>query len=263
MISQTTDLDDISAESVAALLNHELRTPLSTILGAAQLLERELEELAVPASTQELLQLLHQSVGRLERAVEVLTVFSRLANSPGNFCPMLVTPIQVNDLLQEIAVPFLPRARTKNVYLHLELDLLLPPVCSDAGKLGEIFRQLLSNALKFTAPGGRITVSTERASQSVQVSFQDTGSGISPVHQRLVFAPFFQAEHHMSRRHAGLGLGLTIAQRLLSGLGGRMQVRSSSGQGSCFTAVLPLVHMEEHHQQAFQKSECEHERAAT
>jgi two-component system, sensor histidine kinase and response regulator len=151
------------------------------------------------------------------------------------------------QLLGEVMAPFAPLARGKGIKLthHVAADL---PDCwlGDAVRLRQMLRHLVGNAIKFT-PHGEVIVSVTgetpvTASSVVHLHFsvRDTGIGIPPERQESIFAPFEQADASSTRRHGGVGLGLSIATRLVGLMGGQMRVDSTPGQGSTFHVRLAL-----------------------
>jgi signal transduction histidine kinase len=114
-------------------------------------------------------------------------------------------------------------------------------VRGDAQKLRVVISNLLSNAIKFTPAGGCITVAATRHANDVHVSVRDTGIGIPPAEWERIFQPFYQIEPVLTRNHAGMGLGLTIARGLVEQHGGRLWAESEPGHGSTFTFTLPLA----------------------
>jgi signal transduction histidine kinase len=116
----------------------------------------------------------------------------------------------------------------------------LPTVLGDEPKIAQILRNFISNALKFT-PAGEVRVAARLRPEDpalLELSVRDTGIGIAPEHLELIFEEFAQVEHHLQRH--GTGLGLPLCRRLAELLGGRLQVTSQPGVGSCFSVVLPL-----------------------
>jgi len=128
--------------------------------------------------------------------------------------------------------------------LSIELDLVdRPSVVTDRAKLNQVVLNLLSNAVKFTADGGSVTVRARNASggDAIEIAVEDTGIGIAPADLERVFDEFHQVDGSMSRDYGGVGLGLSLARRLLLELGGTISVTSELGRGSTFVVWLPLI----------------------
>ena len=112
-------------------------------------------------------------------------------------------------------------------------------VRADSEKLQQVVLNLLTNAIKFTPPGGGVAIDTEEGDDEVQVHVRDTGAGIPADRLRSVFEPFVQADRSLSHPNEGVGLGLAIARDLARGMGGSLRVESVVGEGSVFTLTLP------------------------
>jgi CheY-like chemotaxis protein len=117
----------------------------------------------------------------------------------------------------------------------------LPPIYSDEGKIAQILRNFVSNALKFTECG-EVRVAAVQTGHTVTFSVSDTGIGILPADQARIFEDFVQIESHLQKQLKGTGLGLPLSRKLAELLGGRIEVRSQLGQGSTFAAVIPIVY---------------------
>jgi two-component system sensor histidine kinase VicK len=115
----------------------------------------------------------------------------------------------------------------------------LPPVKGDAGRLLQVFDNLLGNAIKFSPHGGHITVTVEDIGEMEQASVSDEGVGIPKDQQERIFERFYQVDGSARRRFSGIGLGLTIAKRIVGAHGGEMWVRSEPGEGSTFYFTIP------------------------
>ena len=135
-----------------------------------------------------------------------------------------------------------PAAEAKEIRLHIILDPLARPVRGDPNRLQQIFWNLLTNAVKFTPKGGRVSVSLERMNSHLELNVTDNGEGIDTEFLPHVFDRFRQADSSMDRRHGGLGLGLSIVKQLVELHGGTITARSAGkGKGSTFTISLPLM----------------------
>src|SRR5262249_21931433 len=129
--------------------------------------------------------------------------------------------------------------------MRSQVDPALPPVRQDLTKVQQILQNLLSNAIKFTPEGGRVSLKAEADPQFVILTVQDTGVGIAPEEQDLVFEKFRRSGNPLTREHAGTGLGLSIVRELAKLLGGDVTLQSELGRGSTFMVRLPLHLSEE------------------
>jgi signal transduction histidine kinase len=146
-------------------------------------------------------------------------------------------PTLVRQVLTNTCQPYPP-----DVKLEMYAPLSLPAIRTDPQKLSAVLEELVSNAIKFTPVGGRVTVSVEdvRAANRMRFSVRDTGSGISPAHLKLIFEDFRQIDGTSTRAHGGVGLGLALVRRYLGLLEGEISVTSQPGQGAMFVFTLPL-----------------------
>ena len=135
-----------------------------------------------------------------------------------------------------------PAAEAKEIRIQAVIDPLGGPISGDPNRLQQVFWNLLTNAVKFTPKGGRVQVLLERVNSHVQVSIIDTGEGIAPEFLPHVFDRFRQADSSTTRRHGGLGLGLSIVKQLVEMHGGSVRVKSAGpGTGSTFAVTLPVL----------------------
>jgi signal transduction histidine kinase/ActR/RegA family two-component response regulator len=218
-----------------ATLSHELRTPLNAILGWAAVLAEG------PGTGQDLrrgLDTIERNSRLQARLIDDLLDMSRIVS--GN---IRLEPREADlcTMIEGGIAAITPTADAKGVTLERELD---PPSCrihGDPERLHQIFWNLLSNAVKFTPRGGRAWVTLRREGAIAVVSVSDTGVGIAGESLERIFEQFHQADATSTRRHGGLGLGLSIARRLAELHGGSIVAKSDGeGRGSTFTVRLPL-----------------------
>jgi len=152
-------------------------------------------------------------------------------------------------LIREVSGALRPQIEGKGQHLRLDLAAHLPVVSGDPERLTQILLNLLSNAHKYTPPGGCITVATRAEGVGVRIAVQDTGIGLSAEEQQQLFSKFFRAQHPLAREAGGTGLGLTITRALVALHGGTIAVVSTPGQGSTFSITLPAAQaVEGHHE---------------
>ncbi|MBJ7900826.1 MAG: hypothetical protein GC158_13135 [Cyanobacteria bacterium RI_101] len=216
-------------------LHHELRAPLSAIIGFARMLKDELYGPLNPKQ-QQYVQGIASSGDYLLSLVNDVLDWSKLsAQQEELFCEW----VAVEDLCLAVIFLFKEKAKSKG----LALDLSLAPeagLCwGDQKRLKQILINLLSNAVKFTETGA-VTLAVYVREQTLYFAVQDTGVGISPQDQNQLFQPFRQIPHSLNRREKGTGLGLALSRKLARLHGGDITCFSQPGQGSCFTLQIPL-----------------------
>jgi CheY-like chemotaxis protein len=237
MALKTDDLREIQGQFLASL-NHEIRTPLSGILGMTDLL------LETPLTED---QLEYVGAARLcaENLLEILNVTLDYSALSANQVLLEETEFSLRDTLQGVLGEFAAKAEAKGVRLIRSLDAGLPEmVVGDPLRLRQILGHLVANAVKFTREGQVEVVVRANPGLKQQVNLalevHDTGVGIAPHQLAEIFDSFRQLETGLSRNHAGLGLGLAVAQKLIALLGGTISVNSELGKGSVFKVTLPF-----------------------
>jgi two-component system, NarL family, sensor histidine kinase BarA len=157
--------------------------------------------------------------------------------------------VEMPAFCDQAAMLFRPQAENKEIELRVQVAQDWPTIRQDLGKLRQIVSNLLSNAVKFTPDGGRITLSASHAGDKLILAVSDTGVGIPPEEQEMIFQKFRQASNPLTREQGGSGLGLSIVRELAKLLGGNVVLHSEVGRGSTFTltvlARLPLEPMAE------------------
>ncbi|MRW88679.1 response regulator [Duganella sp. FT80W] len=220
-----------------ATLSHELRTPLTAILGWAQVLRRGSRN---QADLDRGLHTIERNARAQSQLIEDLLDMSAIASGKVKLDMQPLSPAA----LAAVAIESVrPAAEAKQI--RIEKDFARAPgmVAGDANRLQQILWNLLSNALKFTPPGGTVTVGVRREGEQVAISVRDSGIGIAPAFLHHVFERFRQADATTTRRHGGLGLGLSIVKHLVEQHGGTISVTSAGeNHGACFTLRLPRNH---------------------
>jgi signal transduction histidine kinase len=212
-----------------AAANHDLRQPMHALAMYVEVLKSgSLSEQTKATVTQ------------LERSVEVMcSMFDTLldiSRLDAGVVQATFEPFSLGPMFDKLRGEFEMLARDKG--LRLEMDPCSDTVCSDPLLLERILRNLLANAIRYTERGG-VTVTCRLVDEGARIEVCDTGIGISPEHLPHIFEEYYQVSNRQRDRSRGLGLGLAIVERLARLLGCRMQVRSTQGEGSCFSFVIP------------------------
>jgi signal transduction histidine kinase/ActR/RegA family two-component response regulator len=217
-----------------ATVSHELRTPLNAILGWAHMLRSgRLEgETAIRA-----IETIERNAKSQAQLVEDILDVSRMITGK---LKLQMESVDIASVIDEAVDSVQLAADSKQIQLEVTLDPTARNVLGDAGRLQQTVWNLVSNAIKFTPPGGRVTVKLERCDANIIICVSDTGQGISADFLPCVFDRFRQGDATSSRRHGGLGLGLAIVRHLVELHGGEVSVASEGeGRGATFKISLP------------------------
>jgi signal transduction histidine kinase len=237
---------EVLRRNLLSNVTHELRTPLSGILGYGEILEEELTGTLSPEQ-HELLQRLLADGYRLRELINTMLDLSQITAGKLN---LDLQPLDIGLILQPACEQQLDLAATKPLSISLVIDPDLPLVRGDPNHVYQIVANLLSNAVKFTPPGGRIAVRAclkceagwlkdpERP-EAIIVEISDTGIGLAPEKLAMLFTSFYQADPSATRQFGGMGLGLSLVKSLVELHGGRVWAESTLGAGSTFSFSLP------------------------
>ncbi len=232
-----TEAEDLnrSKDQFLATLSHELRTPLNAIYGWARMLEGGgLDPAAMRNATQAILRNSTIQVQLIEDLFDVSRVIT------GNM-RLDVRPMNVFAPLEAALDTVRPAAAAKGIRLDTALDPRATPIMGDPGRIQQVVWNLLVNAVKFTPKGGRVELRLRRVNSHIQIMVSDTGEGIAPDQVAHLFERFRQADTGPTRRHTGLGIGLSLVKHLVELHGGTVSGMSAGlGQGSTFTVQLPV-----------------------
>jgi len=229
--SELSELDRLKSGFIA-ITSHELRTPLGLILGHATFLRELLGE-----QYREQLDVIIKNASKLKEIIESL---SSVDNYETGMARVRQRAVSVARIIEEVVGSFADMASKRNITLKAELDRDELFVEADGSKISIALSNLVKNSIMFTDDGGHIFVSGQAVPGYVKVSVTDDGIGIPSKDLPRVFERFFQSELHLTRRHGGMGLGLSVAKVMIEMHGGRIWAESVEGKGSSFSFLLPI-----------------------
>jgi two-component system phosphate regulon sensor histidine kinase PhoR len=236
-----------------ANVSHELRTPLTSIQGYAETLLDSSPENTAP--TREFLEIIRKNSARMSRLTEDLLTLARVESGETRFESEPVPPA---ELLHDAEESFREIARTHGIELQIQdspahhlqsqnfpapnlLPENLPPVLADREAIHQVFSNLIDNALKYGASGGRVVLGARAVPHAVEFFVQDFGDGIASEHLPRLFERFYRVDKARSRESGGTGLGLAIAKHIMLAHGGSIRAESELAHGSTFMFTLPTA----------------------
>jgi signal transduction histidine kinase/ActR/RegA family two-component response regulator len=221
-------------DEFVATLSHELRTPLNAIVGWASILRADRRGETITQGVE----VIERNAKLQAQMIEELLDMSRIISGKLLF---ELEPIDVAKLVDAAVAAVRPTADARGVLLNTSVSRCRK-VNADSARLQQVTWNLLTNALKFTPRGGRVTIALREIEEQVEMTVSDTGQGIKPEFLPFVFDRFRQADASTTRRHGGLGLGLSIVKSLVELHGGSVEVDSpGEGRGATFTVRLPIL----------------------
>ena len=228
-LAQSRDL----RRQMTADIAHDLRTPLSLILGHAEALSD-----GVLPPTPETFDVIHDEARRLNRLVEDLRLLSLAEAGELPLAQRLVPP---QSLLERAVVAHAPAAQQKRIALGFDALSNLPDVLVDPDRMAQVLDNLVGNALRYTPENGRIQLKARLVGTAVQLQVEDSGPGMDAAELAHVFDRFYRGDKSRQRHEGGSGLGLAIARSIVGGHNGRIWAESAPGQGATFIIELPLA----------------------
>ena len=218
-------------------MSHELRTPLNAVIGFSEMLCKENALMIDAARRHEYAELINESGRHLLSVVNGILDMSKIET--GNFA-ITPEPFSPRQAIADCCGLLALKARESGIELTTVLAGELPDIVADKRALNQIMLNLVSNAIKFTDRGGRVTVSARHEGNTFAVTVADTGVGIDSEDMARIGDPFFQARSSYDRRHDGTGLGVSIVKGLVALHGGDMEIASRIGEGTSITIRLPV-----------------------
>lgn len=214
-------------------ISHEFRTPLAGIKAMVETLaDGAIDD---KEASRDFLTRIDSEVDRLTQLVAELTELSRIETGRAE---LKKEPMDLNELIDEVVAQLNPQAQRQRLSIAREFAADLPSVAADRDRVRQVITNLVHNAIKFTQPGGNITITTRTLEGSVIVDMTDTGIGIPREDLARIFERFYKGDK--ARAGEGTGMGLAIAKHIVEGHGGTIWVESEEGKGSTFGFSLPL-----------------------
>jgi signal transduction histidine kinase len=225
--------DRLKSEFIANV-SYELRTPLNAIIGFAEMLGNayfgKLNDKQAEYS-RGIIEASHRLLALINDILDIATI-------EAGYLPLDVRPVEVKSMLESVETLAAERARNRDLSLVTTCPGDIGTVLGDERRLKQAIYNLVSNSIKFTPPGGRVVIAAKRLAKEIEISVADTGVGIAPQDQAIVFEKFARVGGH--GRHGGAGLGLALVKKLIELHNGRVELRSTPGKGTLVTCHIPI-----------------------
>jgi PAS domain S-box-containing protein len=222
-------------------LNHEIRTPMNSIIGFAQIISEESTE-------EEIISMANKIVKSSQRLLNTLNSIIELSDLESQRIKVHQADINISHFVRYLDYTNREKARDKGLSISVEIEKEDYIINSDERLLEQVMRHILDNAIKYTENGGiKISVDEfidKEFNRYCKLSVQDSGIGIPDANRAVIFDAFRQLSEGVTRRYEGTGLGLTIAQKMILLLGGKLVIESKIGEGSTFSILLPMPAVE-------------------
>ncbi|MCL4263964.1 MAG: GAF domain-containing sensor histidine kinase [Anaerolineae bacterium] len=220
-----------------SLVAHELRVPMTSIKGYADLI---VSGVAGPLNDQQkqFLDVIRRNLQRMTTLISDLSDINRIESGKMTFN---YKAFDIRETVADVTGSLHERIDARQQILDIDIEDDVPDVCADPVRIAQVLTNLVSNANKYTPDGGQIFVRVVREPGFATVSVQDTGIGISEENQKKLFTQFFRAEDHAVREQPGWGLGLSIVRKMVEAQGGQIRFESELDKGSMFTFTVPLA----------------------
>jgi len=229
-------MDRMKSQFVSTV-SHEIQSPMNSVMMQLQVI---LDGLAgeLTEKQRDILTRASQKIANLSRMASELLDLARIESG---LIALEREPVDMAAVIRDQVAFHLPKAESEAIRLESDAPGALPPVLANRRNMEEILSNLITNAIKYSPGGGRVTVSASAGSDVISFRVQDTGIGISPEDLKLIFQQFYRVKDEKTRYINGTGLGLAIVKSILESHQGRIKVESRPGEGSAFTVFLPVL----------------------
>ena len=239
-VTMLKEFERLRTEFVANV-SHELKTPLTSILGFVETLkEGGMDD---PENRGKFLQIIEDQSKKLHVLIEDLLLLSKIESAAK---PPRLEEVDIEKMFRKMEETFLPLLKENNIQFHVVTSPKAHTVQAEPASLERALSNLIDNALKYNRPNGRVTLQSSKENGNTMLEVRDTGIGIAAADLPRVFERFYRVDKSRSRESppgrpagGGAGLGLSIAKHIVERHGGRIEVRSTPGQGSTFSIILP------------------------
>ncbi|WP_417455636.1 PAS domain-containing sensor histidine kinase [Kiloniella sp.] len=237
VLKESAELANRAKSEFMALMSHELRTPLNAILGFSEILANEMFGPLGSPRYKDYARDVNESGSHL---LELINDILDLSKAEAGKIELHEEHFDINNVVQRCHKMLSGRVEQANLSVLLQLETGLPSLCGDERRIKQILINLISNAIKFTLPGGNITIASHVSGRGLELSVMDTGIGMSSSEIPKALAPFGQVDSSLSRKHEGTGLGLPLSKRLAELHGAEFLLESEPGVGTTVTLVFPI-----------------------
>lgn len=233
-VTQLKELDRLKSQMIQ-MTSHDLKNPLQAAMSYLELLTED----GQPVFTDDMREYINTIWTQLNRMYRIISGILNLERAQSG-APAL-EPCALDEILRRVVLEMGSQAHTKRLALRLEVPEPIPPVLGDAQQLGQAFANLVDNALKFTPPGGSVTVQAQTAGRCAEIVIVDTGIGIAPEELPRVFDRFYRGKRSGTGPLGGSGLGLSLVQTIIRSHHGTVALESAPEQGTTVRVRLPLL----------------------
>jgi len=235
-ITALKQMDRMKSEFVS-MVSHEIRSPMNSVLMQLRVVLDGLAGELTPKQKE----ILERASEKIDNLAQMTSELLDLARIESGLISQEREPVDMLSTIRDQVAFHLPRAEFGSVQIDLEVPEILPPILANRRNMEEVLSNLITNAIKYSPNGGRVTVSASSGTDYLSIRVQDTGIGIAEADKNHIFQRFFRIKNEKTRYINGTGLGLALVKSILESHQGRITVESKPGEGSTFFVFLPLL----------------------